>query len=386
MPTGAARVFRGLVMRRSVLAGFAAAIGIPLSAAYAAAPLTPASAAATATAARHSVVIVVSPGDSIQAAVDRARPGDTVLVRAGVYHQDVLIRVSGITLRGSGNSRHGTVLLPPVHPRRDFCNATFGPTGVCVLARELTATGGVRRLVRNDTVTGLHIARFAGNGLFGYGTSGLTVTHVTAVRDGAYGISRFRSTKTLFAHDTAIGNDEAGFYVGDSPRADTLVTDDHAFGNQFGVFIRHARRVSVSRNLLAGNCQGILVLDDGQHGGAGSSVIEHNTVRHNNKFCPKHGETPVNLQGGGILLLGATRMLVSHNLVTGNRGHLLNSGGIVVASAAALTHGGNPRKVLVSRNTALGNQPADLIWDGTGHQIAFVRNRCRTSLPPGLCH
>jgi hypothetical protein len=36
---------------------------------------------------------------------------------------------------------------------------------------------------------------------------------VPAVNDGDYGISRFESTRTLFAGDTAVGNHEAGFYA-----------------------------------------------------------------------------------------------------------------------------------------------------------------------------
>jgi len=43
------------------------------------------------------------------------------------------------------------------------------------------------------------------------------VTRVVAINDGGYGISRFASSRTVFADDTAIGNEEAGFYVGDSP-------------------------------------------------------------------------------------------------------------------------------------------------------------------------
>jgi hypothetical protein len=43
------------------------------------------------------------------------------------------------------------------------------------------------------------------------------VIRIAAVKDGEYGISRFVSTDSVFANDTAIGNDEAGFYVGDSP-------------------------------------------------------------------------------------------------------------------------------------------------------------------------
>jgi nitrous oxidase accessory protein NosD len=208
---------------------------------------------------------------------------------------------------------------------------------------------------------------------------------VVAINDGGYGISRFVSTRTLFADDTAIGNTEAGFYVGDSPQADTVVRDDRAFGNQFGIFVRHARHVVVTDNVVSGNCQGILVLDDGQRGGAGNVAVEDNKVASNNKFCKKSGDTPVNTQGGGILLLGATRTLVAHNSVTGNVGGQFNSGGIVVLSARPLTHGSNPDFDTISGNSAFRNRPADLIWDRTGVGVRFVRNACARSIPAGLC-
>jgi hypothetical protein len=148
--------------------------------------------------AQASSVIVVGPGHSIQAAINAARPGDTVFVRPGVYHQSVQIRTNGITLRGSGAFHGGTVLVPPKHIPRTMCNAGFGPTGVCVLARRLNPkTGAVFVPVRNDTVTGLLVTGFPGNGVFGYGTVGLSVTRVVAVNDGGYGISRFVSSKTI---------------------------------------------------------------------------------------------------------------------------------------------------------------------------------------------
>ena len=340
-----------------------------------------------ASAAQASSVIVVGPGHSIQAAINAARPGDTVLVRPGVYHQSVQIRTNGITLRGSGAFHGGTVLVPPKHIPRTMCNEGFGPTGVCILARSVNPkTGAVFVPVRNDRVTGLLVTGFPGNGVFGYGTVGLSVTGVAAVNDGGYGISRFVSSRTLFADDTAIGNDEAGFYVGDSPHADTVVRDDRAFGNQFGIFIRHARHVLVSRNVVSGNCQGILVLDDGQRGGAGNTTIRHNRVFDNNKFCKKHEETPVDTKGGGILLLGATHTLVTHNSVTGNVGKKFNSGGIVVLSAKSLTHGSNPEFDTISFNFAFRNHPADLIWDHSGFGVRFRHNDCGTSIPGGLCH
>lgn len=332
-------------------------------------------------------IIVVGPNQSIQRAVNRARPGTTIVLKKGVYHQAVMIRKDRITLRGAGNSLNGTVLRPPRHRPRTLCTSGFGLTGVCVLAKKLDPqTGKVFQRVRGVKVTGIYVTGFPGNGVFGYGTNGLTVTGVSAYHDGDYGISRFVSTHTVFTHDIAVGNHEAGFYVGDSPLADTVVRFDIAVGNQFGIFVRHARHVTVSNNVLHGNCQGIMVLDDGQPGGAGNALIAHNSVIRNNKFCRKHGDTPINIAGGGILLLGATHTVVSHNVVRGNRGHQLNSGGIVVASAAKLTKGANPSHDTIVGNWAFHNRPADLIWDGTGVGNRFVHNHCGKSIPRGLCH
>jgi hypothetical protein len=329
----------------------------------------------------------VSPGQSIQAAVNHAHPGDTVLLKRGVYHQSVQIRTDGITLRGSGNSRQGTVLKPPARKPHTLCTSVFGVTGVCILAKKVNMnSGAVLQAVRHDTITGMYVRGFPANGVFGYGTNGLTVTNVSAVNDGDYGISRFESTRTLFAGDTAVGNHEAGFYVGDSPDADTVVRDNVAVGNQFGIFVRHAREVTVFHNLATRNCQGILVLDDGQKGGAGNAAILRNRAVANNKFCPKGGENPVNFRGGGILLLGATRTLVAHNAVFDNVGRQFNSGGIVVLSASMISHGSNPNHDTIAANHALHNRPADLIWDGTGVGVHFVANHCRTSQPAGLCH
>ena len=361
-------------MRRFVIAACAAGLVIALS-------------SGTAASAGASTTIVVGPGQSIQAAVNAASPGDTVLIKPGVYHQSVQIRTDGITLRGSGAFPGGTVLVPPKSFPKTVCNGAFGPTGVCILAKKVnTKTEAVITPVNDDTVTGMLVTGFPANGVFGYGTNGLTVTRVTATNDGGYGISRFVSSRTLFANDVAIGNDEAGFYVGDSPQANTVVRDDQAYGNQFGIFVRHARHVLVTDNHVSGNCQGILVLDDGQAGGAGNATIVGNSVINNNKFCAKSGDTPVNTQGGGILLLGATRTLVTYNFVAGNKGKQINSGGIVVLSAQALSHGSNPNFDTIARNTAFRNQPADLRWDGTGIGVRFKANHCQTSVPAGLCH
>src|SRR5215475_15948372 len=107
-------------MRRLGMSVLAVALAGGLSIAYAGA----ASASSSGIASKR---IVIGPHQSIQRAIDNAKPGTTIVLRPGVYHQLVLIRKDKITLRGSGARR--TVIKPPRHAAANVCNTVFGKTG-----------------------------------------------------------------------------------------------------------------------------------------------------------------------------------------------------------------------------------------------------------------
>src|SRR5438445_3788885 len=46
--------------------------------------------------------IHVHPGQSIQAAINAAKPGDTIVVDAGVYHENLVITKDRLQLEGAG--------------------------------------------------------------------------------------------------------------------------------------------------------------------------------------------------------------------------------------------------------------------------------------------
>ena len=173
-------------------------------------------------------------------------------------------------------------------------------------------------------------------------------------------------------------------YVGDSPNAHAVVRGNDVSGSLLGVFVRHSHGVEVAFNNLEGNCEGILYLDDGQPGGAGDGSIHDNVAHSNNLFCPGGEENPP-AQGGGILLLGATNTSVWQNDVLANAGEQFNSGGIVLLSAAPFGGGSDVINDTVKDNTAFGNHPADIIWDGSGTGNVFTGNHCEVSVPVGLC-
>jgi Right handed beta helix region len=330
----------------------------------------------------HASTFVVHPGESIQAAVDAASPGDTIRVKRGVYHESVTIQKDRITLRGAGVA---TKIVPPDPLPDSPCTQFTGGSGVCAIAISFDpTTGDVLQQVHDVTVEHLWVAGFPAFGVFAYGADDPVFRHIRATDNEEYGIARFNSTGGAMVHNVARGAEEAGVYLGDTADAQGAVIGyNRVSGNALGVFVRHSHEVVVKHNIAVRNCQGILLLDDGQPGGAGDIRAAHNVVIANNNFCPPSDEAPP-LQGGGILLLGATNSTVEKNVVLRNKGDQINSGGILVVSASPFG-GGDPSGNLVRGNVAFRNQPADIIWDGSGSGNVFQHNHCRSSVPSSIC-
>ncbi|NVI88023.1 nitrous oxide reductase family maturation protein NosD [Actinomadura sp. BRA 177] len=318
---------------------------------------------------------VVLPGHSIQAAVDRARPGDTIRLKAGRYEGGVLVR-KRLTIRGAGNK---TVVLPGHH---DHCAKAKAPgMGFCVVGR-------AKHPVKGVTIRNLSVQKFKGNGVFGIYTDRFTVMAVVAKKNGEYGIAGYRSTRGRFVWNWALDNDEdAGLYVGDTANAHgTEVAWNHSYGNTLGVLVRHAHHVNVHDNAITGNCVGVALIDDGQKGGQGHNNVWKNKVYKNNRTCAAHGPVPA-LGGTGILFFGGDRNTVKKNVVKHNRGKLPYSGGIVLFPGVAPAHGhARPaRHNLIKANTVRGNAPYDLVNKSGSKTNRFSHNKCRTSKPRGLC-
>ncbi|WTO37680.1 right-handed parallel beta-helix repeat-containing protein [Streptomyces achromogenes] len=330
--------------------------------------------------------LVVHPGDSIQKAVNAARPGDTVRVLAGTYRESVTLRTPAVTLRGVGprtvlRPPAGTKVAPPAKGATPTCLGSGN--GICVVGKK-------NKALRDVTVADLTVTGFAKVGLWSMGTDHLTVTGVTADDNGQWGIAQEHSTRGVFRRDTARRNGDAGLFLANSVKAEqgakdskgTVVERTLLEGNRIGLTVRRLRDLTVRRNHVTGNCAGVFVVGDENKPRAGALTVRANLVERNNKYCPKTARLPY-LQGSGIVLTGTEQTLISRNTVTGHSGRSPLSGGIVLFKSFV---GATSERNRITGNHLSDNSPADLVnQEAAKSGNAFTRNSCRASKPAGLC-
>lgn len=328
----------------------------------------------------HPTLHRVQPGQSIQKAVDAAKPGDTVLLAPGTYKQSVDIKVSDLTLRGHGAGR--TVLVPAADAAKSKNACAKAGNGICV-------TGTDKNPLEDVTVRSLTVRGFAGNGLWATGTDGLEVRHVVAEKNGRWGIAEERSVHSVLSHNLLRKNGDAGLFVANTVDTEegardaerTMIRYNRMDGNRVGVTVRRLRNLTVDRNEATGNCAAVFVVGDESKPRAGALRVTRNYVHANNKYCPKTPRLPF-LQGSGIVLTGAEETLVAYNRVEDNKGTSPLSGGIVLFKSLV----GTPsERNDIRDNLVTGNSPADLADRDTAGNNTFSRNTCTLSEPAGMC-
>jgi hypothetical protein len=325
-------------------------------------------------------VHVVRAGQSIQAAVDQARAGETVYVMPGVYHESLQINKE-LTLRGADT---GTVVLRPAAGRAGTADACAAAgNGICVRGTAAQAVPDVR--IESLTVRG-----FAKNGIDASGTDRMSVRHVVVQDNGQQGISQEKSVRATLADNEAIGNGQSGIFVANLVDSEggaldtqgTVIGHNTLTDNRIGVTARRVRALDIDDNQVAGNCGGVFVIGDENSPRAGDIDIRRNTVTANNKYCAATTRMPF-MQGIGVLLTGAEDTRVSDNQIRDNVGTSPMSGGVVLYPS---TVGVANQRNQVNGNELSGNAPADVAdRDTKGSGNTFTSNTCTVSEPAGRC-
>ena len=325
---------------------------------------------------------------TIQAAVDAAMPGDTVLVPPGTYRESVLIDKSDLTLRGSRGAEidaHGFTNGITVGTGEE----TPGPDGLPVCPP---------LALRNVTVEGLTVRNAEDNGIFMIGVDGFQVRGGRYLDNHEYGVFPRCSTHGAIEGSLAEGANDTGIYVGND--TEVTVTGNRATGNTSGFEVENSSDVVVRGNRSSGNTAGILVfvLPGLPRTATDHVLVEGNVVTRNNRPNPVPPDSGEDLglvpTGSGILDIAGDDVTFRRNVVVGN-----DSVGIAVLATPFAGQDPrvepNPDRTRVVDNVFLhnglhpdplraGDRAADVVYDGSGTGNCFARNVFRTDFPSGI--
>lgn len=298
---------------------------------------------------------VVSPGESIQKAIDRARPGGWVLVRPGVYRETAdatnglnitrsihLVGLSSheksVVLENSGSQKNAIVAVPADHTNCMGCHSSLAPPFPRLPGVKSSPPSSTYPIA-GLTISGITMKDFSNNGLFARGIDGFSFVDVHSVGNKNYGIFPVSSRNGIITRSSASGADDSGIWVETSENV--KVTHNLVEGNVNGFEISNSQDILVAHNEVRGNTVGIaaLFLPDifGVRPYARRYTIRDNYIHDNNK--PNTATPDAILSsvppGTGILHVGVDDSTISGNLVENN-----NFIGIAIADYCAVVQGG----------------------------------------------
>ena len=263
---------------------------------------------------RDGTTLVVKPGDSIQSAVEAARPGDTIRVMPGIYSETVYIDKDDIHLVGVIQAGQRATL-----------------DGLGNLNDAILYSGN------NILIENFKITRYKGNGIMSQAGNNFEIRNNLVIDTGIYGIFPQLGSNGLIEHNVVSGIADAAIYVGMSDNIH--VAHNEVFDSVAGIEIENSRHAIVENNYVHDNTGGILAfITPGLPIKTTYDVIIRNNfiIDNNTPNFGAPGSTVAGIPSGtGILVMAADDVVIEGNIIVNNKvaGILINDH----ANASGLT-------------------------------------------------
>lgn len=245
----------------------------------------------------NGTVVVVSAGQSIQAAVDAAESGTVIKVMPGTYKETVYIDKDNITLSG--------VIERGEYP---------------ILEGEGIRNDAVLYSGNGVTIENLYITHYKGNGIMGQAGNNFIIRNNYVVDTGVYGIFPQLGKNGIVAHNIISGIEDAAIYVGMSDNVDVVYNE--VFASVAGIEIENSRHALVEGNNVYDNTGGILafITPGLPIKTCGDVIIRNNFVTNNNhENFAIPGSLVSNIPSGtGVLVMACDDVVIENNIITGN--------------------------------------------------------------------
>ncbi|KAH7120591.1 pectin lyase fold/virulence factor [Dactylonectria macrodidyma] len=341
---------------------------------------------------KYPRTIYVKYPKKIQDAIDKAHPGDKIVVGAGTYAEQLTIKKDGIQLIGKG-----AILVPPAKPVTNDCSGLSGPgtqTGICVVGYKVQLSTfivehvkvkSVKKLVSDVVVSGFHVQKFSGVNIAVVGGKNALISKNRLSGAGSYGGLTLGSVNTHFDANKVDRAEFGAIGICMDNKSGVLISNNKVANHLFGICVQ-TNHADVQYNRVWDACFGIYV-DPGTDG----AKIRHNKVGKPSPICEAIGFD------AGIILDGATNTKVLDNTIIDQRiGG--NGTGIAVVDNPCKPTAQNPQLGLacitlghaavasgnvILRNT-LRNNEYDFFVDSKGKNV-IACNPCKKSIPESIC-
>jgi len=284
----------------------------------------------------YAAVHDVREGDSIQAAVEAANPGDIIQVHPGLYRETVYVDKDDITLRGVVEDGE----WPNLEGDKQLNDAI------------LYSGNGF-------TVEWFKITNYKGNAIMGQAGNNFSIRNNWVVDTGVYGIFPEFGENGLIENNVLSGIEDAAIYVGMSDYID--VRNNRVFDNVAGIEIENSRHAIVENNIAYNNTGGILafVTPGLPIKTTEDVIIRNNFVLDNN--TPNFG-APGSIVSGipagtGILVMAADDVVIEGNIISNNKtaGIIINDHSYASNITMDMESDPNSDRTMILDNVMLNN-------------------------------